>query len=154
MIRRPPRSTLFPYTTLFRSQKTDPTTVIQRPSSITGLRPNLSDSGPQNRVPTAIANIDRLKVSWATSSLTRNVSLITGSAGSKICMAAGPNAEVAASSRMSDLLREELVGKTRVHRINMIDRKSVVQGKSVDLGGRRIIKKKKKRKKESSGKKK
>ncbi len=27
------------------------------------------------------------------------------------------------------------------------DRKSVVQGKSVDLGGRRIIKKKKKRKK-------
>ena len=28
-----------------------------------------------------------------------------------------------------------------------VDRKSVVQGKSVDLGGRRIIKKKKKRKK-------
>src|SRR2546430_9189619 len=29
MIRRPPRSTLFPYTTLFRSQKTD-TLTIQR----------------------------------------------------------------------------------------------------------------------------
>ncbi len=29
----------------------------------------------------------------------------------------------------------------------LIDRKSVVQGKSVDLGGRRIIKKKKKEKK-------
>src|SRR2546430_5661280 len=28
MIRRPPRSTLFPYTTLFRSHPTDPSTVI------------------------------------------------------------------------------------------------------------------------------
>ena len=35
-----------------------------------------------------------------------------------------------------------------------IDRKSVVQGKSVDLGGRRIIKKKKKKKKERKKKKK
>src|SRR2546421_7870047 len=32
MIRRPPRSTLFPYTTLFRSQSTpDPSTVILTP---------------------------------------------------------------------------------------------------------------------------
>src|SRR2546422_11489144 len=29
MIRRPPRSTLFPYTTLFRSHPTDPSTVIR-----------------------------------------------------------------------------------------------------------------------------
>ncbi len=34
------------------------------------------------------------------------------------------------------------------------DRKSVVQGKSVDLGGRRIIKKKKKKKKKKKEKKK
>ena len=34
------------------------------------------------------------------------------------------------------------------------DRKSVVQGKSVDLGGRRIIKKKKKKKKKKKRKKK
>src|SRR3712207_7119317 len=30
MIRRPPRSTLFPYTTLFRSQRVDPARVEQR----------------------------------------------------------------------------------------------------------------------------
>ena len=36
----------------------------------------------------------------------------------------------------------------------MLDRKSVVQGKSVDLGGRRIIKKKKKREKEKEKEKK
>ena len=35
-----------------------------------------------------------------------------------------------------------------------IDRKSVVQGKSVDLGGRRIIKKKKQKKKRKRKKKK
>ena len=34
--------------------------------------------------------------------------------------------------------------------IKLIDRKSVVQGKSVDLGGRRIIKKKKKKKKKNT----
>src|SRR2546422_3677092 len=39
-------------------------------------------------------------------------------------------------------------GAFDIHNRNGVDRKSVVEGKSVDLGGRRIIKKKKKRKKE------
>ncbi len=38
-------------------------------------------------------------------------------------------------------------------KVKLIDRKSVVQGKSVDLGGRRIIKKKKEKKKEKKIKK-
>ena len=37
---------------------------------------------------------------------------------------------------------------------NYLDRKSVVQGKSVDLGGRRIIKKKKRKKKKEKKRKK
>src|SRR2546422_2033923 len=37
MIRRPPRSTLFPYTTLFRSDLTDPRPALLRPPSVDGL---------------------------------------------------------------------------------------------------------------------
>src|SRR2546425_6833438 len=37
MIRRPPRSTLFPYTTLFRSVLAKPRVVICVPSGITGV---------------------------------------------------------------------------------------------------------------------
>src|SRR2546430_12336520 len=36
MIRRPPRSTLFPYTTLFRSQTFGPFTRLQAPSYLAG----------------------------------------------------------------------------------------------------------------------
>src|SRR2546425_4641852 len=36
MIRRPPRSTLFPYTTLFRSSSSSRSTVIRSPSSDRG----------------------------------------------------------------------------------------------------------------------
>src|SRR5256885_11001811 len=35
MIRRPPRSTLFPYTTLFRSDDEQPKEVIERPAPVT-----------------------------------------------------------------------------------------------------------------------
>src|SRR2546426_5891247 len=38
MIRRPPRSTLFPYTTLFRSHKLSHLPIIADPSHGTGLR--------------------------------------------------------------------------------------------------------------------
>src|SRR3712207_8539087 len=41
MIRRPPRSTLFPYTTLFRSMLHEPTPVALRDRSSLGL-PNVS----------------------------------------------------------------------------------------------------------------
>src|ERR1022692_5132915 len=37
MIRRPPRSTLFPYTTLFRSIDSDPATWSWNPASRTGI---------------------------------------------------------------------------------------------------------------------
>src|SRR3712207_7116802 len=38
MIRRPPRSTLFPYTTLFRSRRSATATLFRRSASIWGLR--------------------------------------------------------------------------------------------------------------------
>src|SRR5690349_23231539 len=38
MIRRPPRSTLFPYTTLFRSGRTPPRLQLHRPVDAAGLR--------------------------------------------------------------------------------------------------------------------
>ena len=44
------------------------------------------------------------------------------------------------------ILSKQTIGGARLSFITT-DRKSVVQGKSVDLGGRRIIKKKKKKKK-------
>jgi hypothetical protein len=56
-----------------------------------------------------MANIDRLKVSCATSALTWNVFLITGIAGSRICIAVGPRADVAASRIMTRLLSVLLV---------------------------------------------
>src|SRR3712207_7958364 len=45
MIRRPPRSTLFPYTTLFRSERVDPVVAVGEPVGrpVTGLDPE----GPQ-----------------------------------------------------------------------------------------------------------
>src|SRR2546422_11501518 len=39
MIRRPPRSTLFPYTTLFRSHPRRPSRGLSRPLSLGGPRP-------------------------------------------------------------------------------------------------------------------
>src|SRR2546430_11257167 len=45
MIRRPPRSTLFPYTTLFRSSKSPPATLDA--SSPVGLGPGVSCVQPQ-----------------------------------------------------------------------------------------------------------
>src|SRR3989475_12411424 len=81
MIRRPPRSTLFPYTTLFRSfiaLLNEAVTVVLR--------------------------------------------------GTPVAPGAGACAVT--------------VGATSVVKLQREDRKSVVQGKSVDLGGRRIIKKK------------
>src|SRR2546427_1746598 len=48
MIRRPPRSTLFPYTTLFRSQEADL-------ASFARLRQRLLQRAPSRRTPGAIA---------------------------------------------------------------------------------------------------
>src|SRR5688572_32166707 len=49
MIRRPPRSTLFPYTTLFRSPAVDGATVAEARDDVTG--------GPQERAPDALADL-------------------------------------------------------------------------------------------------
>ena len=48
-----------------------------------------------------MASIERLSVSWATSVLTLKLSLIIGSAGNKICIAAGPKADAAANSTIN-----------------------------------------------------
>src|SRR3712207_7770743 len=46
MIRRPPRSTLFPYTTLFRSRAARPTCSPRNPA---GLAPTSTPNGPSVR---------------------------------------------------------------------------------------------------------
>src|SRR2546430_14483033 len=98
MIRRPPRSTLFPYTTLFRSSALH----VLWHAAILKLR----------KVPLFPPRVFRLK---------------GGNQG------------------MTDAFAARLGDRVRLER----DRKSVVEGKSVDLGGRRIIKKKKKTKKKT-----
>src|SRR2546430_16227503 len=99
MIRRPPRSTLFPYTTLFRSSIPDPGDADR------GGRRSLHDhAGPRR---------DR---------------------------APRRQGDTALAVRS---IRAAAAGGPREPR----DRKSGVEGKRVDLGGRRIIKKKKKNRK-------
>src|SRR5437667_5671601 len=49
MIRRPPRSTLFPYTTLFRSRWQDPTNNQQLTTNNYLLGPRPSGLGPRQR---------------------------------------------------------------------------------------------------------
>src|SRR2546430_17592863 len=92
MIRRPPRSTLFPYTTLFRSGGT-------------------SAGGTSRFPPCAPLPPDAAGCSLRSS--------VSGSSCSSRC------------------------SLERKPSFRVRDRKSVVEGKRVDLGGRRIIKKKK-----------
>src|SRR3712207_7243381 len=63
MIRRPPRSTLFPYTTLFRSSSTSPSGWRAKPAAVAlrGILNGMKDPGPAYR-PRAIG----LRVSAAT----------------------------------------------------------------------------------------
>src|SRR3712207_9093482 len=97
MIRRPPRSTLFPYTTLFRSEMVIKTARM-------GIPVLISRSG---------------FTAWGVE-LARQagLTLIGGSKGRRFLAPAG-------------------------------DRKGVVEGKRVDLGGRRIIQKNKRKKRRS-----
>src|SRR2546430_16040987 len=95
MIRRPPRSTLFPYTTLFRSSR--------RAGSAGMGGTSLPATGRSRRGGRSYATTARVRTRGRDDQSYR------------------PR-------------RNLLAG----------DRKSVVEGKSVDLGGRRIIKKKKK----------
>src|SRR3989441_12987919 len=100
MIRRPPRSPLFPSTTLFRSVPPPEATAKVTATPLTGLpfaSCTITDGSTGTAVP-AVAD-------WLFPALRA------------ICVAV-PAVPVA------------------------VDRKSVVEGKSVDLGGRRIIKKK------------
>src|SRR2546425_6358477 len=59
MIRRPPRSTLFPYTTLFRS-RTSVTTAIGRPSSSDGITLTTVNPGFASEASVATAWSERL----------------------------------------------------------------------------------------------
>src|SRR2546430_10989404 len=65
MIRRPPRSTLFPYTTLFRSML-DVETVLEALDELEGFRPGEPDASLYTRVETAVTFEDgHVATAWA-----------------------------------------------------------------------------------------
>src|SRR2546430_17449197 len=102
MIRRPPRSTLFPYTTLFRSR----------------------------------TELDLALVAEQLPGAKTTEQIVEGRGGS------GFRVGGAGHRGVTSILHKNVEqGRAR---LGAQDRKSVVEGKSVDLGGRRIIKKKKK----------
>src|SRR5256885_10671169 len=78
MIRRPPRSTLFPYTTLFRSQKRAPDEQFGRlPSAHRGTRlPKLRFSPKGDRKSTRL-NSSHLVISYAVFCLKKKNNLAT-----------------------------------------------------------------------------
>src|SRR5256885_14944490 len=100
MIRRPPRSTLFPYTTLFRSSIGCYEIFISWVGNYVAILENSDESGRQ----------------------------VISRAG---------------CDHLLNQIIEKIVSAGFVILEKSVDRKSVVWGKSVDLGGRRIIKKKK-----------
>src|SRR3989442_6866215 len=51
MIRRPPRSTLFPYTTLFRSDHLEPARLREQPRGLLPVLPRRDDEGLRGREP-------------------------------------------------------------------------------------------------------
>src|SRR2546422_11776994 len=141
MIRRPPRSTLFPYTTLFRSNKRY-TTAFERGGRAAmdsfalapvfgGEAERVADMASDDRLGEASACRATLDELGLRSRLA--VPLCAGGhvRGALIVMSATvglyTEAHALACRQVSDLIRSE---ERRV-------------GKSVDLGGRRIIKKKK-----------
>src|SRR3712207_9375460 len=104
MIRRPPRSTLFPYTTLFRSLESDLISPQECAQKVPLLDPGRIYGGfyvPSDGIAKAVRACE-------------------------------------AMARAATERGAKFYGEAEV-----TDRKSVVSGKSVDLGGRRIIKKKK-----------
>ena len=58
------------------------------------------------------------------------------------CMSCAPTIDLQAISNKQQPMSNEQQAMTHRLSVHCLDRKSVVQGKSVDLGGRRIIKKK------------
>src|SRR3712207_8219340 len=67
MIRRPPRSTLFPYTTLFRSRSAKAAVVVPAGTSAArsrAARTPTSYGTPENVSPTSKASPRRLYVRW------------------------------------------------------------------------------------------
>src|SRR3712207_9216104 len=101
MIRRPPRSTLFPYTTLFRSRT---------PGQLAGQL--------------ARDEFRLYELIWQ-----RTIA-------SQMADAVGQSVSIRLAGRSST---DEAVEFTASGRTITLDRKSAVEGKSVDLGGRRII---------------
>src|SRR2546430_13666999 len=71
MIRRPPRSTLFPYTTLFRSSFM-PATVSVAPENLTGNRKNEEPRGARDRKSTRL-NSSHSQISYAVFCLKKKI---------------------------------------------------------------------------------
>src|SRR5256886_7320821 len=74
MIRRPPRSTLFPYTTLFRSNPPDPTAVILIPKDVALKRVCVAVSLEKNLLTVAMS--DPLRSEEHTSELQSQSNLV------------------------------------------------------------------------------
>src|SRR3712207_9067855 len=119
MIRRPPRSTLFPYTTLFRSIDND----------VWGTEVAI---GVDTALNTALETIDRIKDTASSHHRAHVIEVMGRNCG-----------YLALMSAIAGGAEAVLVPEFEPDPEDLIDRKSVVEGKSVDLGGRRIIKKNK-----------
>src|SRR2546425_8074862 len=142
MIRRPPRSTLFPYTTLFRSHARlggSP----DRGADLGGHHLSLRRDGAASAAMGGIALIPAL-VDRRVGRGGGRLQGIYESARLFAVAALVVFSFVAVPSFVAAQAGDAGAGKT-VYERKCADRKSVVKGKSVDLGGRRIIKKKKKK---------
>src|SRR5258705_12858950 len=120
MIRRPPRSTLFPYTTLFRSTGDTITATLTLANTAAG---SLTTSGT------------------ATYTAATGVWTITGTVAQVNAALAAVAFVPASNNDVNTTITTHIVDAANTGPTE--DRKSVVEGKSGDLGGRRIIKKKK-----------
>src|SRR5260221_1937191 len=142
MIRRPPRSTLFPYTTLFRS-----TTPSNGSGQITINDTSTLATVTGRGATTATA----LTLSSATNNITVGTLTATGeiSSANAFTTTTKSTPKLTSPDANSTVIFSALGGAGTgttslcLDGSNNVDRKSVVYGKSVDLGGRRIIKKKK-----------
>src|SRR2546423_2447032 len=102
MIRRPPRSTLFPYTTLFRSRRIGlPATPIQSPKTPVPSCPALREK--QDRSEEHTSELQSLAYLVCRLLLANKTSVETGDAGAPCGVCGGREASALASSTCSSL---------------------------------------------------
>src|SRR5256886_4006986 len=156
MIRRPPRSTLFPYTTLFRSDLLLEDVRVG-PRVVDRLRDAI---GPPHAQDVGLEALAQPEVRHGTRHDARLVQLacpqLERRADAETVVLAAPRpqggeldlhilvgvAAVVKKQPRPPVLSHDDQVQVAVAIVIHRDRKSVVYGKSVDLGGRRIIKKK------------